>query len=323
MARIIITGAAGFIGSCLLHHFSREEHHTLIAVDDFHPPQKKANYQEASNLTFIDRTAFIPWFMENGHTIDLCLHIGARTDTTEQNMNVLADLNTHYSQFIWEACVNFSIPLIYASSAATYGDGTHGYNDDHHVIKDLKPLNPYGQSKQDFDVWALEQKDKPPFWAGLKFFNVYGPNEYHKGRMASVVYHTYQQILKTGKMNLFKSHRSDYEDGFQSRDFVYVKDVISVISFLAHQRPESGIFNLGSGVANPFLHLAQYTFEAMHRSPEIGFIDTPEDIRDTYQYYTCASMEKLRNAGYTKAFHTLKEGVFDYVQGYLMPQRYF
>ena len=141
--------------------------------------------------------------------------------------------------------------------------------------------------------------------------------------MASVVYHTYQQILKTGKMNLFKSHRSDYEDGFQSRDFVYVKDVISVISFLAHQRPESGIFNLGSGVANPFLHLAQYTFEAMHRTPEIGFIDTPEDIRDTYQYYTCASMEKLRNAGYTKAFHTLKEGVFDYVQGYLMPQRYF
>jgi ADP-L-glycero-D-manno-heptose 6-epimerase len=323
MARIVITGAAGFIGSCLLKHFQKEEGHTIIAVDNFQIPQKKANYQYAENVTFIDRNDFFSWFIDHGHTIDLCLHIGARTDTTEQDLGILSELNTHYSQFIWEACVSFAIPLIYASSAATYGDGILGYQDDHSVIKKLKPLNPYGQSKQDFDVWALEQPLSPPFWAGLKFFNVYGPNEYHKGRMASVVYHTYQQILKTGRMNLFRSHRSDVDDGFQSRDFIYVKDVISVISYLARTQPASGIYNLGSGIANPFLHLAQYTFEAMNRVPDISFVDTPEDIRDTYQYYTCANMEKLLDTGYKQPFYSLKEGVFDYVQGYLMHERPF
>lgn len=323
MATIVLTGAAGFIGSCLLKHFEKEDHHEIIAVDDFSNPQKKANYSDAVKVTLIDRNTFVSWFMEHGHTVDLCLHIGARTDTTEQDIGLLHALNTHYSQFIWQACVNFSIPLIYASSAATYGDGSLGYDDQHDLIKDLKPLNPYGQSKQDFDVWALSQQEKPPFWAGLKFFNVYGPNEYHKGRMASVVFHTYQQILKTGKMNLFRSHRPDYHDGFQSRDFIYVKDVISVISFLAKTQPTSGIYNLGSGMANPFIHLAQYTFEAMNRPADISFIDTPEDIRDTYQYYTCAAMEKLKSVGYSKEFYSLKDGVFDYVQGYLIPQKYF
>jgi len=213
--------------------------------------------------------------------------------------------------------------MIYASSAATYGNGEHGYVDDHALIPSLKPMNPYGQSKQDFDLWVLAQEKTPPFWAGLKFFNVYGPNEYHKGRMASVVMHTFNQIQATGSMSLFRSHKADVADGYQSRDFVYVKDVVRVIVFLLEQKPKSAIYNLGSGVANPFIDLARYTFEAMGKEPKISFIDTPIDIRDTYQYYTCANMDKLHEAGYSQAFHSLKEGVFDYVQGYLLEQRYF
>jgi ADP-L-glycero-D-manno-heptose 6-epimerase len=183
-------------------------------------------------------------------------------------------------------------------------------------------MNPYGQSKQDFDVWVLNQTSTPPFWAGLKFFNVYGPNEYHKGRMASVVFHAYHQIKASGAMKLFKSHRLDIADGYQSRDFIYVKDLIQVVDFLMKRTAQSAIYNLGSGTANPFYDLAVATFDAMNVPHDISFIDTPEDIRGNYQYYTCADMEKLRNNGYSLPFHTLQEGVFDYVQGYLMKDAY-
>jgi ADP-L-glycero-D-manno-heptose 6-epimerase len=320
---LVITGAAGFIGSCLLAEYARKNTHHIIAVDDFTIEKKQANFIHTTDTEFIDREVFLEWFSGHASQVDGVLHIGARTNTTEQNLEILGHLNLHYSMRIWDLCTEHQIPMIYASSAATYGNGEHGYVDDHALIPSLKPMNPYGQSKHDFDLWVLAQEKTPPFWAGLKFFNVYGPNEYHKGRMASVVMHTFNQIQATGSMSLFRSHKADVADGYQSRDFVYVKDVVRVIEFLLEQKPNSAIYNLGSGVANPFIDLARYTFEAMGKDPKISFIDTPLDIRDTYQYYTCASMDKLHEAGYSQAFHSLKEGVFDYVQGYLLEQRYF
>ena len=320
---LVITGAAGFVGSCLLAEYARKHTHHLVAVDDFSIERKQDNFIHASQVEFIDRSLFIDWFRQHATQVEAVLHIGARTNTTEQDLALLDRLNLNYSIQIWEICTTHQIPLVYASSAATYGNGEYGYSDDHALIASLKPMNPYGQSKQDFDLWALAQEKTPPFWAGLKFFNVYGPNEYHKGRMASVVMHTFNQIQATGTMSLFKSHRADVADGYQSRDFVYVKDVVNVIVFLLEHQPNSAIYNLGSGEANPFFDLARFTFDAMGKEPQISFIDTPIDIRETYQYYTCAGMSKLRETGYTKAFYTLKEGVFDYVQQYLLPHAYY
>ena len=220
------------------------------------------------------------------------------------------------------ACVEFGLPLVYASSAATYGSGEFGYKDDHELIQKLKPLNPYGDSKNDFDKWALQQDRKPFFWAGLKFFNVYGPNEYHKGRMASVIFHAFNQILKDGKMKLFRSHRPDFKDGEQLRDFIYVKDVTSVCMFLLNHRKNSGIYNLGSGKARTFLSLAQNTFSALNKSTNIEFIDTPIDIRDKYQYFTEANMNKLRSIGYAEPFYSLEDGIHDYVVNYLSGHKY-
>jgi ADP-L-glycero-D-manno-heptose 6-epimerase len=224
----------------------------------------------------------------------------------------------NYTKALWKICAKHAIPFVYASSAATYGDGEFGYDDNEALIPQLKPLNPYGQSKQDFDVWALQQEERPYFWAGLKFFNIYGPNEYHKGRMASVIWHTFNQINKTGEMKLFRSHNPNFTDGGQMRDFVYVKDLVEVCMFLMHHRKDSGIYNLGSGKARTFLDLASRTFVAMGKEPNISFIDTPADIRDKYQYFTEAKMEKLKNIGYTKVFHTLEEGIDDYVKNYLL-----
>ncbi|MCS6795948.1 MAG: ADP-glyceromanno-heptose 6-epimerase, partial [Raineya sp.] len=226
--------------------------------------------------------------------------------------------NLEYSKKVWQACVEHNLPLVYASSAATYGLGELGYDDDETKIKYLKPLNPYGQSKQDFDIWALAQAQKPFFWAGLKFFNVYGPNEYHKGRMASVVFHAFKQIQDTGTVTLFRSHNPDYIDGHQKRDFIYIKDVLEVCMFLMKHRKNSGIYNLGTGKARTFLDLAKNTFKAVGKEPQIKFIDTPLDIRDKYQYFTEANMRKLKSIGYTKPFTSLEEGIKDYVKNYLM-----
>jgi ADP-L-glycero-D-manno-heptose 6-epimerase len=246
------------------------------------------------------------------------LHIGARTDTTEFDVEVFDVLNLHYSMQVWDRCTEYGIPLIYASSAATYGLGELGYVDDHNIVDRLKPLNPYGESKNDFDKWVLEQEQSPPFWAGLKFFNVYGPNEYHKGRMASVIFHAFGQIKGTGAVRLFRSHNPEYKDGEQLRDFIYVMDVVDVILFLMNTKPASGLYNLGTGHARSFVDLARATFAALELKPDIQFIDTPEDIRDKYQYFTEADMEKLKSVGYTKKFTSLEKGVEDYVSNYLL-----
>ncbi len=320
---IIITGAAGFIGSCLVSKLNQEGFKDLILVDDFSNPQKEKNYSGKKYTQLVDRKDFIEWLKNNHRFVQFVFHIGARTDTTEFNTKIFDELNVNYTKDVWNFCVEFGLPLVYASSAATYGDGEYGYDDDHSVIPRLHPLNPYGISKNEFDKWALQQERKPYFWAGLKFFNVYGPNEYHKGRMASVIFHAYNQIEKTSGMKLFRSHNPNYKDGEQLRDFVYVKDVVDICIFLLHHRKDSGIYNLGSGKARTFLDLVKNTFRSMNKPEKIDFIDTPSDIRDKYQYFTEANMNKLRSIGYAKPFHTLEEGVKDYVGNYLIGQKYY
>ena len=317
---IAVTGAAGFIGSCMVRSLNDAGYTDLVVVDEFSRPDKMRNLDGKSFREQIHRDNFLRWLERHHADVEAVLHLGARTDTTEMDTAIFDRLNLEYSKSLWMLCAGFRIPLFYASSAATYGLGEQGYADDHATIPLLKPLNPYGQSKQDFDVWALEQQHNaqtPPAWAGFKFFNVYGPNEYHKGRMASVIFHTARQIKATGGMKLFRSHRPDYRDGEQSRDFIYVKDVVDVLMFFLEKRPPNAIYNLGTGKARTFLDLAKGTFHALGLEPNISFIDTPADIRDTYQYFTEANMDKLRAAGYLEPFYGLEEGIEDYVQRYL------
>ncbi|GAB3202344.1 ADP-L-glycero-D-manno-heptose 6-epimerase [Pontibacter aydingkolensis] len=320
---IVVTGAAGFIASCLVSRLNQANFNDIVVVDNFSVAKKESNLKGKKIKEYVDRDAFFEWLDENYEEVEFIFHLGARTDTTEFNKDVFDLLNLNYSKKVWNACCEYQIPLVYASSAATYGSGTLGYDDDEATIPLLKPLNPYGDSKNDFDIWALEQTAKPFFWAGLKFFNVYGPNEYHKGKMASVIFHAYNQIKEKGSMKLFRSHHPDFADGEQMRDFVYVKDVVEVCMFLMHHRKNSGIYNLGSGKARTFMALALNTFDAMGITPEIDFMDTPENLRDNYQYFTEANMSKLRSIGYDKPFYTLEEGVKDYVQNYLIPGKYY
>ena len=314
---IVVTGAAGFIGSVLVSRLNKENFKDIVLVDDFTKTEKLSNLENKKFTAKIQRNEFFNWLKDNHKFVQIVFHIGARTDTTEFNKTIFDELNFNYTKNIWKSCVEYGLPLIYASSAATYGNGEYGYNDDENIIPKLKPLNPYGESKNNFDIWALQQKDKPYFWAGLKFFNVFGPNEYHKGRMASVIFHSFNQIKTTGKINLFRSHKKGYNDGEQKRDFIYVKDVVNVLHFLMNDRKNSGIYNLGTGKARTFIDLANSTFLAMNIKPNIEFIDTPIDIRDKYQYFTEAKMEKLKSIGYNIPFASLEDAINDYVNNYL------
>ena len=313
---IVVTGALGFVGSCMVRVLN-DANIEVLAVDDFYKDRKDANLENKQVREWIHRDIFLSWFEVNYKRVDGFIHLGARTDTAEQDSAIFDKLNVAYSKKIWEICTLANIPLVYASSAATYGLGEHGYQDSHDIVDKLSPLNPYGVSKNDFDKWALLQAKHPPFWAGVKFFNVYGPNEYHKKRMASVIFHTYRQVCSTKAMKLFKSHHKDYKDGEQKRDFIYVKDVVKVCHWLLNNKPENGLYNLGTGTARTFYDLAANTFKAMDETEQISYIDTPEDIRDKYQYYTQADMSKLIAAGYKEPFYTLEEGVDDYVKNYL------
>ena len=328
---IILTGAAGFIGSVVAGELNNKGYNDLILVDDFSKKEKERNYIDLKYKSLVDRNNFFDWFKENHEEVDFVVHLGARTDTTEFDWNVFQKLNVDYTETMFTLCAEYQIPLVYASSAATYGNGELGYDDSHDVVEKLQPLNPYGRSKNEVDKWILKQEKHPPFWAGLKFFNVYGPNEYHKGRMASVIFHSFYQINATGKVKLFRSHRPDFADGQQLRDFIYVKDIANVICFMISQQTtdnrqqtsstealQSGLYNLGTGKARSFYDLAANTFKAMGKEVNIEFIDIPEDIRDKYQYFTEANMIKLREAGYDKEFTSLEDGVADYVRNYLM-----
>jgi ADP-L-glycero-D-manno-heptose 6-epimerase len=320
---IIVTGAAGFIGSCLVAKLNSLEKTKLILVDDFSNPEKNKNLEGKLFESKIDRAEFIEWFRQNTNKIAEVYHMGARTDTTEFDVTIFDELNLNYSKSLWKICTENEIPFIYASSAATYGFGEFGFEDNHHVVEKLRPLNPYGVSKNDFDKWVLKQNNQPPFWGGVKFFNVYGPNEFHKGRMASVIFHAVNQINKTGGMKLFKSHKPKYKDGEQLRDFVYVKDVVDVLTVMMTKKSKNGLYNLGSGKARTFNDLVNTTFNAMNLKSNISYIDTPIDIRDKYQYFTEANISKLQNIGYKKPFINLEDGVKDYVQNYLLNGKHF
>jgi len=321
---IIVTGAAGFIGSCMVQYLNEQGLEHLILVDDFGFEEKRKNWESKKFIQIVERYNLFEWLKEKNPDVEAVIHLGARTDTTEFNYAIHEELNVQYSKDIWHYCVEKNIPLIYASSAATYGAGELGYNDDHELPFKLKPLNPYGISKNEFDKWALLQTNHPPVWTGLKFFNIYGPNEYHKERMASVIWHAFNQIKKDGVVKLFKSHRPDFKDGEQLRDFVYVKDLVKVMFWMYQlmvngkwEFSKNGIYNLGTGKARSFYDLAAATFRGLDKDPNIVFIDMPEDIRDKYQYFTEANMKKLYDAGYHEPFYTLEEGVDDYVRNYL------
>ncbi|SJZ96315.1 ADP-glyceromanno-heptose 6-epimerase [Sediminibacterium ginsengisoli] len=321
---IIVTGAAGFIGSRMVQYLNQQGKTNLVLVDDFGVEKKRPNWESASFEHIVERYNLFSWLDTHEPVIDLVIHLGARTDTTEFDYAVHETLNVAYSKEVWEYCTAKQVPLIYASSAATYGAGELGYSDSHALPEQLKPLNPYGISKNEFDKWALVQENCPPAWTGLKFFNVYGPQEYHKGRMASVIWHAYNQIRKDGKMKLFRSHKEGFKDGEQLRDFIYVKDVVKVIWWMSELMLESGwseenngLYNLGTGKARTFNDLVKATFAGMDLPVNIEYIDMPEDIRDSYQYYTEADMNKLRAAGYKAPFYTLEAGVDDYVRHYL------
>jgi len=325
---ILITVAAGFIGSCMVSYLNQNGFKNLFLMDDFSSEgisryeKKRNNYQNLQFLEFVERSQ-LHEFVQRKDKVKWVIHMGARTDTTEMNYEIHRELNLVFSQKIWDYCSENQIPLIYASSAATYGNGELGYKDSHDVVEKLQPLNPYGVSKNEFDKWALRQNHQPPYWYGLKFFNVFGPNEYHKGRMASVIFHAFHQIKANGKMKLFRSHHSDYADGGQMRDFIYVKDLLSMINWLIGHLPENGLYNIGTGKAETFLSLAKHVFRALDLPEQIEFIDTPEDIRDKYQYFTEADMLKLQSAGYLQPCYSFEMAVEDYVKEYLIQERYY
>ncbi len=320
---IAITGAAGFIGSYLTGYLNKLGFNNLVLVDNFNVPAKESNLNGKVYALKIDREEFIDWCKNNPGKIQYMFHLGARTDTTEMDYEVHRKWNLDYSIAIWKICTSQNIPLVYASSAATYGNGEYGYKDSHDIITQLHPLNPYGQSKNDFDIWALAQKDAPPHWAGVKFFNVYGPNEYHKGRMASVIFHAFNQIKQNGKVKLFRSHNPQYKDGEQMRDFIYVDDIVSECIWLMENHPANGLYNAGTGKARTFKDLVNAIFNALNIQSNIEFVDTPADIRDKYQYFTEADMGKLLAAGYTQPFHSLEDGVAAYVKNYLEKGLYY
>lgn len=319
---IIVTGAAGFIGSAIVWQLNQQGISDIIVADKMRDQNKWKNLVKLKYYDWVDQEDLFDYLSheENARAIRAIVHMGACSATTEKNVDFLMKNNFKYTMKLWQFATERQIQFIYASSAATYGAGELGYDDCHETLSQLRPLNPYGYSKQLFDEWALKQSLTPSKWQGLKFFNVYGPQEYHKERMASVIFHAFNQTREKGFVSLFKSYREGIEHGGQLRDFVYIKDITAVIAYMLTHEVENGLYNLGSGAARSFYDLAKNTMQAMGQSVDIRFIEMPEDIRDKYQYFTQASIEKLKRNGYTTPFHTLEEGILDYVTNYLMKE---
>jgi len=314
---IVVTGAAGFIGSNVVAALNARGRPDIVAVDSFRHTAKDTRYLHELRIhDTVDKDHLGRWLDEEGASVEAIIHQGACSDTTLRDRNYVIAVNTDYTRMLWQWCTRAGKPLVYASSAATYGDGLQGY-DDRADPRMLKPLNLYGESKQLFDLWALDQVHTPPRWAGLKYFNVYGPREAHKGRMASVAFHAYQQIRESGRVTLFTSYQKEYADGGQRRDFVYVGDAVEATLHLLEtpvsaQAP-NGLYNVGTGQARTFADLAGAVFAAVGRDPVIEYIPMPEDLRDRYQYFTQARIDKLRHSGFTRPFRSIEEGVRDYV----------
>ena len=348
---IIITGSAGFIGSHVAEHFASKRGARILLVD--HPAHFRdrpyfdlgtatlsdwasGREEKVSPFKIVDR-AYFPKVLEKigplhnasspeakenvlippGERIEGVIHLGACTDTAEQRKDFLAEWNVEYTKSLWRWCTTHKIPLVYASSGATYGNGEFGFSDSWETALRLKPLNPYGQSKQDFDLWAHQEMQAgrtPPHWYGLKFFNVYGPREAHKGPMASAVLHAYRHIVQHGRCRLFRSHNPKVNDGEQSRDFIHVNDIVSLVDHFYTAKPASGLYNCGTGKARTFLNMMEAIFETLDRPFEVEWIDTPEQYRQAYQYFTEADMAHTIASGYKKEFLSLEKGVSSYVQ---------
>lgn len=312
----IVTGGAGFIGSCVVRTLNDAGIEDIVIVDNIASTDKWMNMRNKKYIKYVNKNEFLdelPTYSD----VKAIIHMGACSSTTERDFDYLWKNNFEYTKTLWNYCADKQISFIYASSAATYGDGTQGFDDKMDIDK-LLPLNGYGYSKQLFDQWVKHQaKEFPKQHVGLKFFNVYGPNEYYKGSMASMIFHGFSQIMESGEIRLFKSANKDYSDGGQLRDFVYVKDICSVIVWLLNNEKVSGLFNVGTGRAQSFKELAEATFYALNMEPNIRYVDMPEHLKNKYQYYTKAEMSKLREVGYSKEFMDLEKGARDYVLGYL------
>ncbi|MBP6217962.1 MAG: ADP-glyceromanno-heptose 6-epimerase [Oligoflexales bacterium] len=317
---IIVTGAAGFIGSAILWRLNQEGLNDIFVVDHFGKQSKWKNLVKRNFSSMLHKNEFLAWLQTEGkkQKIEAIFHMGACSSTLQMDMDYLLSNNVQYSMKIFEHCAEFSIPLIYASSAATYGLGEHGYSDQAEVLPKLHPINPYGYSKQLFDLWASKQTRKPPFWCGLKFFNVFGPNEYHKEDMRSLVAKAYPQIIKSGELKLFKSHHPDYGHGEQKRDFIYIKDVVDVILHCWKEAIPSGIYNVGTGQARTFADLGSAVFSALNMKPVFEWVDMPHELRDQYQYFTQADLNQLRKiVRYRKPFTALEDAIQDFVRNYI------
>lgn len=318
---IIVTGGAGFIGSCVVRTLNDRGIYDIVVVDNIAKTDKWMNLRNKKYIEYISRNEFLGRLDEFVGKVSHIIHMGACSATTEKDFDFLYNNNFEYTKKLWNFCAENNVSFIYASSAATYGDGSNGF-DDMLDINLLQPLNGYGYSKQLFDQWVEKElslgKPLPKQHVGFKFFNVYGPNEYFKGSMASVIFHSFKKIKETGKMQLFKSYNPNYKDGQQLRDFVYVKDLCDVIWFMIEHENISGLYNLGTGCARSFYDLCKNTFNAMGLDPNIEFVEMPEHLREKYQYYTKAEMNKLRSVGYTNEFYSLEQGVTEYVREYLI-----
>ena len=319
---IVITGGAGMIGSIIAWHLNTKlKRDDLVIVDRITHEDQWQNLVKRQYLQYLDKDQLLDW-LKDRNDIDAIIHMGAISATTERDFNKLLEANIHYSQQLWSWCASHQVPFFYASSAATYGAGEFGYDDT--SLENLRPMNSYGYSKHFFDQWVTRQStdNAPPSWAGFKFFNVYGPNEYHKERMASVAFHTFNQFKESGTMRLFKGTKVNINDGEQLRDFIYVKDAAAVVAHFVEAATAlpapNGIYNLGTGQARSFKDLATAVMASTGRTPKITYIDMPKDLQGKYQYFTEATMTKLRAAGYLQPFIRLEEGVSDYVQHYLM-----